>query len=343
MHLVPLLEQLLRHVGTVLASDTSNEGALRLSQDSSGSKILRTTDYVGDSLLPAYTAIVSDVVAVIPTFRPDKLALTALLSTLRDQQAPVLIADDASGQVADELLMDIERTGVVVVRHEDNAGIARSLNDGLRWAAESSATWLLTVDQDSTIASDYVARLLASAEAAVDILGCHSVGAIGPAGIDDASGALAYPTRHVLGLPCTDELIQSGTLWSVSGLLAIGGFDESFGIDAVDAAACVRLRASGRRILLAPELSIGHRVGQGRQVRVLGRSVLASGHSPNRRTTIVRNRLRLAPEEFAQSPQHAFRTLRRVAMSTALAVTIEDQRWAKAKASARGLLPKRNG
>ena len=60
-----------------------------------------------------------------------------------------------------------------------------------------------------------------------------------------------------------------------------------------------------------------------------------------RRTSIVRNRLRLAPEEFAQSPVHALRTLRRVAVGTALAVTVEEDRWAKAKASARGLLPSR--
>jgi hypothetical protein len=34
------------------------------------------------------------------------------------------------------------------------------------------------------------------------------------------------------------------------------------------------------------------------------------------------------------------RTLRRVLVSTALAVSIEEDRWAKAKASARGLLPR---
>ena len=91
--------------------------------------------------------------------------------------------------------------------------------------------------------------------------------------------------------------------------------------------------------MVAPEVSITHRIGEGRQVTLLGRSVLASGHSPERRTTIVRNRLRLAPEEFRQSPAQAFRSLRRVAVSTALAVTVEDDRWAKLRASARGLLP----
>jgi len=76
-------------------------------------------------------------------------------------------------------------------------------------------------------------------------------------------------------------------------------------------------------------------------VSVLGRKVMATGHSPERRTTIVRNRLRLAPEEFKQDPVHALRTLRRVTMGTLLAVTVEDDRWAKAKASFRGLFPER--
>ena len=279
--------------------------------------------------------------AVIPSYRPDGPALLDLLNALNAQHVDVLIADDASTEASEPTLAEAEARGAVVVRHDRNAGIARSLNDGLRWAADRGATWLLTVDQDSTLSTDYVERILAAADVAVAVLGPHAIGAVGAGSIDDASGALSYPVRQVSGLPCTEELVQSGTLWSIAGLTAIGGFDETLGIDAVDAAACVRLRAAGRRLILARGLSLGHRVGEGRQVTVLGRTVLASGHSPERRTTMVRNRLRLAPEEFAQSPVHAFRTLRRVAMSTLLAATIEDQRWAKVKGSARGLLPRR--
>jgi hypothetical protein len=54
---------------------------------------------------------------------------------------------------------------------------------------------------------------------------------------------------------------------------------------------------------------------------------------------MVRNRLRLAPREFLLSPAQGFRSLRRLGVNTALAVTVEDDRWAKAKASARGLWP----
>lgn len=167
------------------------------------------------------------------------------------------------------------------------------------------------------------------------------VGAVAAGVVDDQSGAFGYPVTEVAAVPTTPEVIQTGTAWHVPALEEIGGFDESFGIDAVDAAACVRLRASGRLVVLAPKAAIGHRVGHARVVRFLGRDVLATGHAPHRRVTMARNRLRLLPEEFAQSPWHAMRTMRRLAVNVLLAVTVEEDRWAKAKASARGALPRR--
>lgn len=279
------------------------------------------------------------VAAVIPAYRPAEGPLLDLVADLRGQGLALLLADDASPCTIDPVLRSAAAAGAEVVRHRWNAGIARSLNDGLRFAADLGATWLLTVDQDSTLRADHVDLLLQAASEAIAAVGEDRVGAVAAGRIDDVSGRIGYPVTECEGVPTTPEVIQTGTLWAVGALLALGGFDESFGIDAVDAAACVRLRASGRLIVVAPDVAVSHRIGDGRQVTVLGRSVLASGHSPERRTTIVRNRLRLAPEEFRQSPLHGLRSLRRVAVGTALAVTVEENRWAKLRASARGLLP----
>lgn len=262
------------------------------------------------------------------------------MASLTAARVPVLVADDASPCTSDTVLREVASAGAHLVRHRTNAGIARSLNDGLRFAAEQGAEWLLTVDQDSDVAPDYVSVLLGAAESATAVLGSDLVGAVAAGAISDASGAIDYSIGAVSGVPTTAEVIQTGTLWNVAAMAGINGFDESFGIDAVDAAACVRLRAAGRHIVVAAGATVGHRLGDARQVRVLGRTVLATGHTADRRETIVRNRLRLAPEEFRESPAHALRTIRRVAMGTALAVTIEEDRWAKAKASIRGLLPR---
>jgi rhamnosyltransferase len=265
-----------------------------------------------------------------------------LIESLLGMAVPVVVADDASPCTSDALLRTVSESGATVVRHRRNAGIARSLNVGLRHAAAAGATWLLTVDQDSELGPDYVGSVLEVAERAAGSLSSGTIGAVAAGGIADASGELGYPVVEVSGVATTHEVIQTGTIWSVDAMTALGGFDESLGIDGVDAAACLALRAAGLTVVVAPGLRIGHRIGAGRQVRVLGRDVLSSGHSPERRTTMVHNRLRLFPAEFAQSPTHALRTVRRVAVNTVLAVTVEDDRWAKAKASARGLLPRRN-
>ena len=277
----------------------------------------------------------------MPTYRPDPTELTDLVSALLRQDVPVLVVDDGSPCTSDDALRSVHEAGAAVVRHPANAGIARGLNDGLRAAAQAGARWLLTVDQDSDVCGDYVVRLTAAADRASEALGPHRVGAVAAGSIADASGGLSYPVRRVGAILTTPEVIQTGTLWDVQAMTALGGFDETLGIDAVDAAACLRLRQTGRSIVLAEGLSVKHRIGAGRQVRVLGRSVLSSGHQAHRRTTMVRNRLRLFPAEFAQDPVHALRTIRRVAVNTVLAVTIEEDRWAKAKASARGLIPTR--
>lgn len=276
-------------------------------------------------------------IAVVPTYRPGP----DVVQRVRDlaMQVPVLVADDASPVTSDAALREMAAiTGVEITRHAHQAGIARSLNAGLARATEHGAAWLLTVDQDSVVPDDYAERMVAFTSIAC---GIARIGAVGAGDVVDASGPIRYPVRKEAGLQVTDELIQTGTLWSVGALQAVGGFDESFGIDAVDAAACVRLRRAGYSLALAPEARIEHALGSARAIHILGRTVLATGHSAERRTTMVRNRLRLLPEELAVSPVQGLRSLRRLAVNTTLAVSVEKDRWAKAKGSIRGLLPKR--
>ena len=272
-----------------------------------------------------------NVAVVIPTFRPDVAALISLVSGLQSQGLQVLVTDDGSPAIFDPALRAVADLGVTLIRHERNAGIARGLNEGLGFAIDSGASWLLTVDQDSELPNGYVESLLPWA--------ISGVGVVAAEHIEDASGSINYPSRLVDGQVVTEEVIQTGSLWSVTQMQAVGGFDESLGIDAVDAAACLRLREQGLKVVLAPDVSLTHHLGNARQVRIFGKTVLATGHSAARRTTMVRNRLKLAPAEFRQSPVHAFRTLRRVAVNVVLAAVVEEDRLAKAKAGLRGLLP----
>jgi rhamnosyltransferase len=282
------------------------------------------------------------VLALVATYSPDS-NLLSLVTGVGSQGIRVVVSDDASPCTADPVLRDCGLVpGVTVIRHAHNEGIARGLNEGLHAARESGCRWLLTCDQDSQFPESYVAEIFSFAES-IGSLWEDSilVGAVGAGIVINASGQLKYPITQVASasgpLSVTEEVIASGTLWNVEALIGVGGFDESLGLDAVDAAACLRLREAGYRIVLAPEVCMEHQLGDSRSLQLLGRTVLATGHSGERRATMMRNRLRLAPAEFRQSPKHAFRTLRRVSVNALMGATVEGDRWEKVKGSIRGI------
>lgn len=288
------------------------------------------------------TAVNPRVLVLIATYSPES-HLLALVTGMSAQGIDLVVSDDASPCTADPVLRECGLVpGVTVIRHAHNEGIARGLNEGLRRAHDSGCRWLLTCDQDSQFPESYVADISTFAES-IDSLWEDSVrvGAVGAGIVINASGQLKYPITRVTGatgpVEVTEEVIASGTLWNVEALLEVGGFDESLGLDAVDAAACLRLREAGYRIALAPGVRMEHELGNSRSVQLLGRTVLATGHSGERRATMMRNRLRLAPAEFRQSPKHAFRTLRRVSVNALMGATVEGDRWEKVKGSIRGI------
>ena len=272
--------------------------------------------------------------SVIPTYCPPRDLIT-LVELLR-HHGPVIVSDDSSPCTFDPLLAEVaDLENVSVVRHERNAGIARGLNEGLLVAIEFGSAWLLTVDQDTVLPDDYVPEMLAWLDHHHDHVA--RIGVVGAGEVIDGDARIRYPSTIVEGVRTTAEVIQTGSLWQVKALSSIGGFDESFGIDAVDAAACVRLRAAGFLVAVADGLALEHAIGSSRRIRAFGRDIMVTGHSPERRTSMLRNRLRLFPEEFRQSPRHAFRSIRRVIVNQSAGLILESGRKDKAIGSLRGL------
>ena len=265
--------------------------------------------------------------SVVPTFHPP-LPVLDLLDGLCEH-GPVVLSDDASPCTFDPLLRKATLRGNVdVVRHRSNAGIARGLNEGLAYALDQGASWLLTVDQDTRLAPDYIPRMLAWLSH-IDSASTR-IGVVGADHVLDGKARIRYPLLEIHGLATTPEVIQTGSLWNVAALQRIGGYDESFGIDAVDAAACVRLREAGYLVVVQPGLSLQHTIGNSRTIHAFGRDIMVTGHSPARRSTMVQNRLKLFPEEFQQSPRHALRSLRRVFVNQSLGLILEGGRKDKA-------------
>ena len=254
--------------------------------------------------MPADRALV----AVVPTYKVTSISLPLIKDLTR--KCPTLIVDDCSPCTSDPVLVEASEMGAKVLRMPDRSGIARSLNLGLEFANEVGASWLLTVDQDTTISEHHIEDALGFLNSD---MGRHlRIGALGAARIRVDGHEI-----DLINDPCDEtrdvpELIQSGTFWNVQAMTSLGGFSDTLGMDGIDAEACLRMRESGYRVLALNALEIIHEIGNTRVRRILGRDVHVTHHSRTRLNAMVANRLRLFPRELRQSPAHALRTMRRV-------------------------------
>jgi GT2 family glycosyltransferase len=270
----------------------------------------------------------SNVAIVVPTFRPTfgVLDLIATVSAL----GPTLVTDDGSPVTSDPVLDAIQHhhPPIQVLRHRHNVGIARGLNDGLAFAIEVKSPWLLTMDQDSKITLESLQMLLSSAsDLTKDSTLQRQIGVLGCGKVVLQDGKDLFNKRpHTAFTHRVPEVIQSGSLWSVQALRDIGGFDQMLGIDAVDAEACLAFRERDYWVGIDERAVLHHNLGNARSVSVLGKRVLITEHSPARRRSMFRNRIRLFPREFAVSPLHALRTVRRVIVNRSMGMVMPSSK-----------------
>lgn len=266
------------------------------------------------------------VVAVCPVYNPPPQARERL-HEIDEQVAGVIVIDDGSAP-------SVELEEFDVIHLPENRGIAVALNRGVSAAVEMGATHVLTIDQDSRFPQGYVQALLDCGQRARGLgLNAAAVGAVEFQG-------LRHKGRFTDSVMQVDESIQSGTLFEVEALAAIGGFDESLIIDGVDTDACLRLQDAGYAVVVAP-VSFEHQLGAGHFVSVFGKKVWSSGHDAFRRYYITRNGLTLLRRHARRHPRWALVYSRRLVVATLLAARQPDRRPAISRGISDGLHDRR--
>jgi rhamnosyltransferase len=233
------------------------------------------------------------IVGVVPLFETPASAASGLRAIAAQVDRLVLV-DDGSGSDVGLFVRGLGLPNAEYVASPENLGIAHALNLGIsRALAEPGADLVLTVDQDSIIADDYVSQ----AVAAVRLLtrrGVHFTAVA--AGTVDGRITRGKPLGY-LPYRSTRETIQSGMVFTADSLRALGGFDESFFIDCVDTDYILRGSRSGRPTILVEECRMSHAMGDGIPVTLpfffRNRERRLPYHGPVRRYYITRNRTRL--------------------------------------------------
>jgi rhamnosyltransferase len=201
------------------------------------------------------------IAAVLTAYHPDERLLTAVAAAL-ESCAEVIVADNTpagSVSLADEL----DDPRVRVLRSGRNVGVAAGLNEGIA-ALSRHIEAVLILDQDTLLP-------VGLAHGLAKHLDDPSVGAAAPTPLDaarqnadPANQAPATPADGGDGLAEQPAVITSGMLIRRSRLDEVGGFREDFFVDWVDVDFCIRLRATGARIVQDRRLFMPHSFGDTR-------------------------------------------------------------------------------
>lgn len=245
---------------------------------------------------------ISDVLAVVVSYKPDLDTLQNVINKVIDQVGRVLLFDNATPNPAvSTFLNEIENGPTLVVVHSNtNVGLGAAINYAAKYAKINGFCYLLLLDQDSIPDPGMVVRLKTALK---ELQQAQPVAAVGPQFRDSRNGRIAPFVR--IGFPLSqklmggfgqrvscDFLITSGTLLSIETLVAVGLMDESLFIDNIDLEWCFRAKYSGFNLYGICDATMQHSIGD-----FLRPSKLKPGgmtvHQPLRLYYIMRNRLLL--------------------------------------------------
>lgn len=206
---------------------------------------------------------------VIPTWNHYDL-LSACLESLKAQSHPaddIIVVDDASTDDTVKRITE-EYPQVTVINRASNGGFAKAANLGLKAV---QGDWILLLNNDMTLAPDFLAQLLAVASDDVQMVAPLVLWRDDPETIYSAGDRVSVGGRpEAIGFrERRDAFTMPETIFGVSGgaglfhrtvFERVGYLDESFIAYFEDADLCMRARLAGFAAVLAPE-AIAYHVG----------------------------------------------------------------------------------
>ena len=172
---------------------------------------------------------------VIVTYYPNELNFIEIINSAF-REVDCLVAVNNSSIPLKELCKGLESLQIEVIENNENAGIAKALNDGIEYLMSKGCSYFLLLDQDSQVPKNMVSALIT----AINKLSSREnrVAAIGPAYYNSRLqknapfiqfGALSIKKVHAcsdMPLVPVDFLITSGSLITLEAIENVGMMEE---------------------------------------------------------------------------------------------------------------------
>jgi GT2 family glycosyltransferase/predicted Zn-dependent protease len=214
---------------------------------------------------------VSIIIPVLNNFKLTKQCLDAIKRVDGLTNSEIIVVDNASTDSTPAFLQEAKREGRLdFIRNETNQGFARACNQG---AAQARGDFLLFLNNDTVPVAGWLdALFFAAKQPSIGIVGAkllYANNTIQHAGIGWINGVPDHPHRHAH--PFAPEVNTPRELDMVTGaclmirrdlFLQLAGFDESYRNGVEDIDLCLRVRASGRKVVYEPKAVVYHLEGQ---------------------------------------------------------------------------------
>lgn len=232
------------------------------------------------------------------------LACLAQVRQHLDPDLPVLLLDNGSQPDERARLQEGTRdqAGVVLRLLHANLGYCAAINQGLDWAADQGARFVLLLNNDLVIGEDFLTPLQDCLRNDAGLAGVMPTVLRGDGKVWSQGATMAFgpnlnrlrgeggkPAPRSAGPEAVDYLPGACVLYRLEDLRLAGGLDEGYFMYLEDAALGARLRAAGRRLLWLPWVRVGHEAS----------SSSGGGRSPLRKYLAARNAPRYLWQHFS--------------------------------------------
>lgn len=142
----------------------------------------------------------------------------------------------------------------------ENLGIAKALNEGMKYSIEKKYDWCITFDQDTALKSNIIEIY----KKYID-MNCVSNAIIYSPLYDFDRKKL----KRFSGIREVDYVMQSANLVNLKEFMNLGMFKEDFFIDVVDYEFCLRARKNGYKVISCGEAIVEHNPGITKKIKLL--------------------------------------------------------------------------
>lgn len=241
--------------------------------------------------------------AVIISFNPNIDLLTAEYNSIVPQVEKIIYVDNLSHNRNDIEIWLKGKEKASIIWLDDNEGIGKGQNEGIKLALKEGASHIILFDQDSVVADNFVSELY-KAEIKAKNEGIN-VGITGPIykSHDDGYGypIISIENNRFIKIPIdsfhdykiVSHIIASGELIRREVFENIGLMREDYFIEYVDFEYCFRAAKYGYKTIVSKNACMNHQMGDN-QIMVLGRKI--GIYSPFRRYFSCRNSLLIQRE-----------------------------------------------